>query len=522
MTRPRFNPSPCKGLDATTLQLDKTSLSWSPIISCLADFPPELFELAVSQLIHHPEYNSTLILRSEVIEESTEQFPVSVPLLRDLQPVRNIHRRLLARRPTRDSGLEQHCTLYVPSHPSDSEAFHPTVLVLTPILPSDGSLPYYHPTVTHLAFRIILPTPSESAVLRIEALPLPGTPLDPGARLYRTCLSLLETLHRYGWGTLTHYKKRVLHDVVLPRETYQDLYLIMRERYKHLIDDWHEVTDPLKHVFEDIGIATFLVLLWKDTYGPETVPLPADSSDGTGLSNEPWRRWPRPPGGFVDLGCGNGLLTHILVSEGYAGHGFDLRSRTSWTHYPPATQSCLFVRALDPTTEKAHHNPSPAEQSKDGQATTSMLLPADCFLIGNHSDELTPWVPLLATRVRASGYLSIPCCAWGLDARFDRARDVPHCNVDAETLNLGGGGEGAWSSYALYRVWLASLSVYCGWAVEVEVLRIPSTRNWAIVGRKRVGSLEEADNNVEELIEGVSKRGQFKTRRPEGKAGGDH
>ena len=424
-------------------------------------------------------------MRSEVIEESADAFPEIVPLLQDLRQLRNIHRRLLPRRPTRDSGLEQHCTLYAPSLPSDSEAFHPTVLVLTPILPSGGSLPYYHPTVTHLAFRVIPPTSSESAVLRIEALPLPGTSLDPGARLYRTCLSLLDTLHRYGWGALTHYKKRVLHDVLLPRETYQDLYLVMRERHKHLVDNWHEVTDPLKHVFEvrhipshflppeyltpraqDIGIATFLMLLWKDTYSSETVPQPVDSSDSTSTStSEPWRSWPRPPGGFVDLGCGNGLLTHILVSEGYAGHGFDLRARTSWAHYPPATQSRLLVRALDPTA-----------------ADLQTLIPAECFLVGNHADELTPWVPLLATRVRASGYLSIPCCAWGLDARFDRARDVPLCDVDTETLNLGGAGEGAGSSYALYRVWLASLSVHCGWAVEVEVLRIPSTRNWAIVG----------------------------------------
>ncbi len=208
------------------------------------------FQLAVSQLIHHPEYNSTLILRSEVIEESTAAFPDLVPFLRELQPVRNIHRRLLPRRPTRDSELEQHCTLYAPSQPLNPDDLYPTVLVLTPILPSNNSLPYYHPTVAHLAFRIIPPTSSQSAVLRIEAVPLPGTPLDPGARLYRTCLSLLETLHRYGWGALTHYKKRVLHDVLLPRETYQDLYLIMRERHKHLVNSWHEVTDPLKHVFE--------------------------------------------------------------------------------------------------------------------------------------------------------------------------------------------------------------------------------------------------------------------------------
>jgi tRNASer (uridine44-2'-O)-methyltransferase len=108
------------------------------------------------------------------------------------------------------------------------------------------------------------------------------------------------------------------------------------------------------------------------------------------------------------------------------------------------------------------------------------LLPTGCFLIGNHADELTPWIPALATRNRASGYLSIPCCAWSFDARFDRSRDAPFCTVDAESLNLG--GEAGSSSYALYRVWLAALSVHCGWAVEVEMLRIPSTRNWAIVG----------------------------------------
>jgi len=385
--------------------------------------------------------------------------------------------------------------------------------------------------VTHLAFRFIPPaTSSSEAALRIEVIPLPGTSLDPGARLYRTCLSLLETLHRYGWGALTQYKKRVLHDVLVPRDTYQDLYLVMRERHKHIVNEWREVTDPLKHVFEvrralpvphstnicvivmqDIGIATFLILFWKDTYGPETIPpgpgpVPPDA--------EPWRRWPRPPGGFVDLGCGNGLLTHILISEGYVGYGIDLRARTSWACYPRSTQSRLLVRALDPAAptsmfqteqqqQRHRHNsvasPQPSGISNNDEEANSptnngsgrggveghpdldVLLPTGCFLIGNHADELTPWLPPLATRFLASGYLSIPCCAWSFDARFDRARDVPLCAIDAETLNLGG-DSAAGSSYALYRIWLAALSVHCGWAIEVEMLRIPSTRNWGIVG----------------------------------------
>src|SRR5260221_14728580 len=37
------------------------------------------FETAISQLIHHPEYNSTLILRSDLIREDTSSFPEHIP-----------------------------------------------------------------------------------------------------------------------------------------------------------------------------------------------------------------------------------------------------------------------------------------------------------------------------------------------------------------------------------------------------------------------------------------------------------
>lgn len=203
------------------------------------------FQVAVTQLIHHPEYNSTLILRSETIEETISDFPSSVPVLDSLNAIRTVHRRLLPRRPGRDSPLEQYCTLY---GANDGVETDPCVLVLTPIDISGSPLPYYHPRVVHIAFRFILSM--GSGTLQIEVVPLPATPTDQNSRLYRTCLALLETLHRYGWGAMTNYKKRVLHDRIVPREEYQDLYLVMRERHKHLVSQWQEVTDPLKHVFE--------------------------------------------------------------------------------------------------------------------------------------------------------------------------------------------------------------------------------------------------------------------------------
>ena len=134
-----------------------------------------------------------------------------------------------------------------------------STLILTPVLDQTGSLPYYHPQVFHIAFRY-LPSPASEphddvgadsgATLQVEVVAFHGVPLDPNSRIYRTCLALLETLHRYGWGAMTSYKKRVKHDCIVPREEYQDLYLLMRERHKHLVGTWKESTDPLKHVFE--------------------------------------------------------------------------------------------------------------------------------------------------------------------------------------------------------------------------------------------------------------------------------
>lgn len=166
-------------------------------------------------------------------------------------------------------------------------------------------------------------------------------------------------------------------------------------------------------------------------------------------------------------------MTHILTAEGYQGCGIDVRARTSWSHYPESTQKNLRVEALDPTAlaQPDFHHPE--------------LVPG-VFLVGNHADELTPWVPVIATLCSASGYLSIPCCAWTFDSRYERSKNTPYAtglDLDkfSESLYLGGDGSNA-SSYSHYRIWLASLSFHCGWEVESEMLRIPSTRNWALIG----------------------------------------
>jgi len=184
--------------------------------------------------------------------------------------------------------------------------------------------------------------------------------------------------------------------------------------------------------------------------------------------------------------CGNGLLTHILVAEGYEGYGIDLRARTSWVHYPQTTQAALHVYAFDPTEE---------ETNGDGATSSrSTYFKSGTFIIGNHADELTPWLPVLSNLYNSSGYISIPCCSWAFDKKYERSSTptFPLPNSESglrpesdsafvESLNLGGDGSNK-SSYSMYRIWLASLSLHCGWQVECETLRIPSTRNWAIIG----------------------------------------
>ena len=92
-------------------------------------------------------------------------------------------------------------------------------------------------------------------------------------------------------------------------EEYDTLYTQIKAKYvKPLLESnaWAtESTDPDKFIHEDVGIAVYLMLLWKHS------------------SKNPIR--------FADIGCGNGLLVYILTQEGVGqGVGYDLRERKIW------------------------------------------------------------------------------------------------------------------------------------------------------------------------------------------------
>lgn len=75
---------------------------------------------------------------------------------------------------------------------------------------------------------------------------------------------LLKVLIKHCSGILEGYVKRVHHDILVPKIPYQNKYLQLKEKYYHWVHKWIEDTDPRKHVFEDIAIASWLILLWEE------------------------------------------------------------------------------------------------------------------------------------------------------------------------------------------------------------------------------------------------------------------
>ncbi|XP_016940007.4 probable tRNA (uracil-O(2)-)-methyltransferase [Drosophila suzukii] len=226
-------------------------------------------------------------------------------------------------------------------------------------------------------------------------------------------------------------------------ETYNDMYKELKRKHAQgLIDLWktaQESTDPLKFIYEDLAIAAYLIALWRST---GTVPT-----------------------AFADLGCGNGLLVHVLNAEGFKGYGYDIRKRKLWSLYPPDTQQSLIEKTVEPNNFR-------------------MDFPDVNWLIGNHSDELSPWIPVLAGRLNMC-YFLIPCCPYELSgAKFHRRNSKV-------------------SAYQDFFKYVKKVSQKCGFPLVMQDrLKIPSTKRLALIGIKRrpTVAIEDMDYFVQEEL----------------------
>lgn len=561
---------PLDGLNSNVLRhlQDQT---WLPILQCYCDFGPEAFETVVLNLIRNPNINSNLLFRADILydslkkevsdeenarsgdyEAASQEYSIPGGEIPGFRTYRTLVRLMVPRNPQLDKPIAQTCQfLRSISEQSPEE----NLVIYIPHTSRADDLPWYHPRVQALAYLHTwrpesrpfgsLQNPQESSSqvkqerrgdisLHYRLFPTDSLPLSD--RLLRTAHHLLATIHKHGQGSLTGYTKRVHHDQLISQQRVQDTYTELKGKHaKRLCDNWVEHTEPSKHVFEDLGIAAFLIELWKDMYRSQDL-----ATDQFQVSEQDAQSFP----GFVDIGCGNGVLVDVLAREGYRGWGFDARSRKTWATFEPFIQKHLKEMILIPQPLFEIHSTAnqadgglvscitnlpraKADQSPKDLLWHNGIFPRGTFIISNHADELTPWTPLLAS-ISASPFLAIPCCSHNLSGLRFRAPSVfnsysadicapsyfaanitksksvaiktAYSEMEEQEDDQPAEGDlkdltakarsGQPSAYSSLCDWVSHLTSQVGYVPEKEILRLPSTRNMGILGRTWMDGFE--------------------------------
>ncbi|KAH8884299.1 DUF1613-domain-containing protein [Thozetella sp. PMI_491] len=447
---------------------DVSPPAWSPFFRQSCTFSPTLFKDVMWNLVKNPNINSSWLFRADIlydgegpshdIPEALRHIPV-IPAFQGCECTRLVVRKLIPRNAQRDLPLDQTCIFYESAAGQEVEK---TLVVYIPHASAADELPFYHPRVRGIALLHEWSPARAQGHVSVSFLLFDKVDRSE-VKLTRTALQLLMVLHKHGQGRVAGYVKRVHHDTLVAQRPFQDRYAELKQKYaRALIAGWAEATDPVKHVFEDLGIAAFLIELWTQMYQDRPFP------------------------GFVDIGCGNGLLVYLLNQEGYEGWGFDARTRKSWANYNTKSKS---GKASEDTLRQLVLLPSIVEgqrQDFDEHLVHDGRFPQGTFIISNHADELTPWTPIVAT-LSDCPFIAIPCCSHGLSGAKYRAPPPKDKSKGA-------------SAYASLVEWTSGIAQDCGWDVETEMLRIPSTRNAALVGRTRLAS-PSSDINVHEVVQ---------------------
>ena len=510
-----FEPRDCTR-NKSSLQLPDEL--WITVLESPCTFPQAVFCEVMLNLIKNPNITSSHLFRADVFYDSDNDRSIghgSPPgggllrhVKREYQPIkaelpgfdlqRTIVRQLIPRNPQLDRPLVQTCHFF--ERVSEDETH--TVVLYIPHAQRAEEVPFYHPSAARLAFEHkwneSKAASSGIASISISYSLFPGDTLT--TKLERTALRLLQTVHKHGQGQLAGYQKRVHHDQIIPQQRYQDTYTKLKTKYgKQLSEQWVEVTDPGKHVFEDLGIAAFLIELWHDMYA---FPAARTCNGKTPNDDSVSDLKPTFPG-FVDVGCGNGILVYILLAEGYEGWGFDARERKTWHNFPESAQARLLRRLLIPDVF--------SRVEEVDETWHNGIFQPGTFIISNHADELTAWTPLLAY-LNDSAFIAIPCCSHDLSgarfrappttksvkesaARLAQQRSTNGANAGSKVPVTHAAETGSLqrteaqkkmpSAYATLCSYVTSLAAEVGFEPQHEVLRIPSTRNQCIVGRRR-------------------------------------
>lgn len=115
------------------------------------------------------------------------------------------------------------------------------------------------------------------------------------------------------------------------------------------------------------------------------------------------------------------------------------------------------------------------------------IFPNIDWIIGNHSDELSAWIPVIACRNSfETNYFVLPCCPFDFDGtKYQRK----NCQI---------------SQYQDFLEYMIEISEVCGFNTKVDRLKIPSTKRCAIIGIDRTwkeNELTKRCSDVETFID---------------------
>ncbi|EFE40120.1 conserved hypothetical protein, partial [Trichophyton verrucosum HKI 0517] len=436
---------------------------------------------------------------------------------------RVVVRRLIPRNPNLDPPHDQTCRLYKNTKEADITSH---LAVYYPHAAQEKDIPFYHPLVRGFALLYSHSTSTGQGTLSLHFLPFtPGIPSTVSNRLHRTLLNLLSIHVRLASGpaATSHpsgSQPRPFKDNLIPQHTVQNTYTRLKSKYApSLVRNWVEVTEPSKHVFEDLSIAAFLIELWNVMY--HIPSCSSDYSDQEEVDKQPDVMKRDAPvmrtnfPGFVDIACGNGVLVYILLAEGYRGFGFDARSRKTWSIFPPWVQQQLKESICVPQPYQDVLAPAHSDDSTTTTTTISGLFKSGTFIISNHADELTLWTPLLGVLsdpYQPLPFLAIPCCSHALsgaryrypppkhpktntahgeekeeeEAESDRYEHQPQSGdlkaLRKKKLEAQQNPASASSTYGSLTAKLVCIAEDVGYQVEKTLMRIPSTRNMGVIG----------------------------------------
>ncbi|OXB62029.1 hypothetical protein ASZ78_015671 [Callipepla squamata] len=145
---------------------------------------------------------------------------------------------------------------------------------------------------------------------------------------------------------------------------------------------------------------------------------------------------------FVDLGCGNGLLVHILSNEGHLGRGIDVRRRKIWDMFGPETHLEVLCKSV--------HYPS-------------------------------------CRSSYSCRYFLLPCCFFDFHGKYSRRQSKK-------------------TQYREYLDFIADVGFVCGFHVEEDCLRIPSTKRVCLIGKSRTYPPTECSLVDEQITQFIRNR----------------